>query len=352
MHARSNDISNSKTPIVDYLPASLPSNADALRLADLRLPIPTKGKEERGFKHRATTRALIPPEDQSVWDADPDLLLRQIRTREHYLDAREMPSFVYKNYITDTTDPAMGAFRGELLVTFLKHLFRGPEAAKSNNPPKPGRSATRQIITAEMVAYAVLMLRHALSYDKDWRMNNDGVAKAVVWRSCSDSDDDDENDENDEDDDLSEDAKAASIFEKKIWARKVLEELTERVSGVQGPRPKRASTTRPKRPFTATQIARNFAKKYMQAQSATSRPLQEPEQEVPPGGSASPPPDAQRPDTSASAPTSLPLTAWQRIPADPLDASLRASFHHASPRTYRVEVARARGNHIASPVFA
>ncbi|KAI3998328.1 hypothetical protein EV122DRAFT_256007, partial [Schizophyllum commune] len=328
-----------KTPIVDYLPASLPSNADALRLADLRLPIPTKDKEERGFKHRATTRALIPPEDQSVWDADPDLLMRQIRTREHYLDAREMPSFVYKNYITDTTDPAMGAFWGELLVTFLKHLFRGPEAAKSNKPPKPGRSATRQIITAaEMVAYAVLMLRHALSSDKDWRMNNDGVAKAVVWRSClqvfyPDLTMDLGVEEYDED------AKAASIFEKKFWARKVLEELTERVSGVQGPRPKRASTTRPKRPFTATQIARNFAKKYMQAQSATSRPLQEPEQEVPPA-------------IAYRWPTSLPLTAWQRIPADPLDASLRASFHHASPRTYRVEVARARGNRIASPVFA
>ncbi|KAL1697735.1 hypothetical protein EV121DRAFT_298076 [Schizophyllum commune] len=226
-----------------------------------------------------------------------------------------MPSFVYKNYITDTADPAMGAFRGELLVTFLKHLFRGPEAAKSGKPPKPGKSAARQAITAEMVAYAVLVLRHALSSDKDWRMDSDGVAKAVVWRSClqvfypdltmdlgvEEYEEGSDSGEDDEGDDLPEDAKAASIMEKKIWAREVLEELTERVYGVQHTRTKRVSTTRPKRPSTAIQISRNFAKKHMQAQSAMSRPSQEPAQEVPPGESRSPQPDAQRSDPSASA---------------------------------------------------
>ena len=72
-------------------------------------------------------------------------------------------------------------------------------------------------------------------------MDSDGVAKAVVWRSClqvfypdltmdlgvEEYEEGSDSGEDDEGDDLPEDAKAASIMEKKIWAREVLEELTE-----------------------------------------------------------------------------------------------------------------------------
>lgn len=40
----------------------------------------------------------------------------RIRTRRHLLSPKHMPSFIYKNYTLDTTDPYMGAFEGDLIV--------------------------------------------------------------------------------------------------------------------------------------------------------------------------------------------------------------------------------------------
>lgn len=70
--ARSNDVSNLKTSIVGYVLSSLPLDADALGLSDVRLPIPVDDESLHGFKCRATARALIPPEDLPAWDEGPD----------------------------------------------------------------------------------------------------------------------------------------------------------------------------------------------------------------------------------------------------------------------------------------
>ena len=75
--ARSNDVSNLRSPIATYVKKSLPPIEAcpaelAAAIADLRVTIDSEDKSVRGFYCRGTGRALIPPQDLPRWLEDPE----------------------------------------------------------------------------------------------------------------------------------------------------------------------------------------------------------------------------------------------------------------------------------------
>ncbi|KAL1742313.1 hypothetical protein HDZ31DRAFT_15457, partial [Schizophyllum fasciatum] len=306
--ARSNDISNLKDAIATYIIKSLPQEDElsphlANALADLRLPMPLGDKTLRGFKCRATARALIPPEDQPLWDEDPDLMMKNICVRKHGLSPKHMPSFAYKDYVIDPTDAFMGLFKNNVIVKVLKHLYRGPEAARSDKPPKQAPSANQHdtTVTEEKVAYALLMTRHALSSDKDWRTNEDGVSKTVFWRYCLQIlhpdltmdlgvDDYDDYTDDEADDNLDQTVQQSIIGAKKGWVKGVLSDLSESVYGPRPSREKRTCTQRSSALSTAAQMSRNLAMKIALAQAQRAESETSPHTNQPDIGSREPSP--------------------------------------------------------------
>ncbi|KAL1657991.1 hypothetical protein GGF50DRAFT_108829, partial [Schizophyllum commune] len=285
--ARSNDVSNFRSPIATYVKKSLPPIEAcpaelAAAIADLRVTIDSEDKSVRGFYCRATGRALIPPQDLPRWLEDPDELMDRIRTRKHLLSPKHMPSFIYKNYTLDTTDPYMGAFEGDLIVLALKHLYLGPEAAKSDKKTNQGQSVVHKdmVVTREKLAYAVLMIKHALSSDTDWRGDIDGVKKAVLWRhtlqvlSPGLTMDLGVKDytlyTNDEDNlGLDGDLRRAVIDDKLTWVEGLMDRLTERVFGCQRiTEEERQRAEQSDVPSTAAQMTRNIAERILAKQKA------------------------------------------------------------------------------------
>uniref|UniRef100_D8PYQ3 Uncharacterized protein n=1 Tax=Schizophyllum commune (strain H4-8 / FGSC 9210) TaxID=578458 RepID=D8PYQ3_SCHCM len=354
--ARSNDVSNFRSPIATYVKKSLPPIETcpaelAAAIADLRVTIDSQDKSVRGFYCRATGRALIPPQDLPRWLEDPDELMDRIRTRKHLLSPKHMPSFIYKNYTLDTTDPYMGAFEGDLIVLALKHLYLGPEAAKSDKKTNQGQSVVHKdmVVTREKLAYAVLMIKHALSSDADWRSDIDGVKKAVLWRHTlqvlspgltMDLGVDDYTLSNDDEDnlDLEDDLRQAVIEDKLTWVEGLMDRLTERVFGRQRiTEEERQAAEQSDVLSTAAQMTRNIAERILAKQKADAdrQRQQEQQDEVEvESRAASPPSSPERTPQTPSTQHPQQQPPGERTPQDaPRDGEVqsRSDKNYAGP---------------------
>ncbi|KAF8490647.1 hypothetical protein F5888DRAFT_1637981 [Russula emetica] len=124
-------------------------------------------------------RLLIPAEDLSEWDVDPDVTRAAFLSGIFTIYGVDMPVFLYEDYTYNPEDPEEGLFRGAYL-TLIDILF-GTNAvnakhAKRNDQPRHhcvGEMYGLASISPENIAYGAVVARFCLSSKRVWNNKDD-----------------------------------------------------------------------------------------------------------------------------------------------------------------------------------
>ncbi|KAF8496387.1 hypothetical protein F5888DRAFT_1634920 [Russula emetica] len=170
--ARSEAIKRVKDNTIRYLAAGrTPVEVDAH----------LKHKVLRGLNDPHIGRLLIPAEDLSEWDTDPDATRAAFLSGIFTIYGVDMPVFLYKDYTYNPEDPEEGLFRGAYLVCTLIDILFGTNAvnakhAKRNDQPRHhcvGEMYGLVSISPENIAYGAVVARFCLSSKRVWNNKDD-----------------------------------------------------------------------------------------------------------------------------------------------------------------------------------
>ncbi|KAF9475072.1 hypothetical protein BDN70DRAFT_936157 [Pholiota conissans] len=157
---RSDDSGSLKFAIASYLHAD-PN--------ELRVPIKSKHKTDRGFHNSITTSLLCPmryPATQSTYD--------DIKAGKLPLTATMLPRFLYPaDHVYDPTDISKDLLNNHVMYRAAKHIFQGPSSALEEpgcHRGKQGNAAISGItsMSAYTIAYVATQVRFALSSTSSW----------------------------------------------------------------------------------------------------------------------------------------------------------------------------------------
>ncbi|EKM78995.1 hypothetical protein AGABI1DRAFT_129261 [Agaricus bisporus var. burnettii JB137-S8] len=158
--ARNEDTSSLKKNAMKYLPLD-PFKTPVMP------PIPTSGKELRGFNHVMTARLLTPMKDIAEFDNDPNSYIQKHADGQVKLTASRLPFFLYDETNYDPDIPDLGLLKGHFIIRVFRCLMTGPSSAidKRRRAAKKSKAEIHNLDrpTAKTIAYACVLARQTLS---------------------------------------------------------------------------------------------------------------------------------------------------------------------------------------------
>ncbi|KAF8870042.1 hypothetical protein CPB84DRAFT_1754681, partial [Gymnopilus junonius] len=96
----------------------------------LSAPIVGARKDNRGFFHRDTARALTPLRLIAQFDANPQVFMAKVQNGTILMTVKEYPSFLYPaGTVYNQEDPAAGLFQGATFIRALRTIYTGNSSA-------------------------------------------------------------------------------------------------------------------------------------------------------------------------------------------------------------------------------
>ncbi|PPR00723.1 hypothetical protein CVT26_012317 [Gymnopilus dilepis] len=121
--ARADDTHTCKVNVKDWLPTNPARDT-------LSTPLVGNRKDNRGFAHKDTARALTPLRLLNQFDANPQLFMARVENGTIAVTAKEYPSFLYPaGTAYNRENPSAGLFRGATFLRALRAVYTGLSSA-------------------------------------------------------------------------------------------------------------------------------------------------------------------------------------------------------------------------------